>query len=155
MSADLYRGEAIVTWHGYGDGVFERAVVFEPGYNDTEPHRYGKHGMGVRFLLRGPKGATQFVFNTGWVPGVDGVAASLAAYYPTGWDLGHHAIRPQYEGEGQYGVCTYLPGETECFYDGSGISADALLKEFIREGESVVWARLREDYDRLDAGAES
>lgn len=138
-------------WRTDADG-FERAIVFEPGYNDPTPRGYGKHGMALRFLLRGPNGVTQFLMNTGWVPGERGVPVTLAAYYPLAFDLGYHARVPQYEGQGEYGgptPCEYLGAD--CWYDGSGLNAEPVMDAFIREGEDAVWRSLRDEYDRLKA----
>ncbi len=96
---------------------FERAVVFEAGYSDPGPRGpqwCGKHGMGIRFLLRGPKGVAQFLFNTGWVPGEKGVSPQLADLYPSGYDLGYHARVPQYESHEEWSPaqeCEYMDGE--------------------------------------------
>lgn len=57
-------------------GNFERSVTFEVGY-DHRAHPeacggggHGQHGMTLRFILKGPSGATQFVmYATNWVPG--------------------------------------------------------------------------------------
>ena len=143
---------APVVWHATDDG-FERAVVFEPGYNLRHLEGYGVHGMGIRFLLRGPKGATQFLMNCGWVPG-EKMPASLAEHFPSGSYLGYHARRPQYEGASDGSrACEWLGGGT-CYYDGSGVAADDVLTAFIAEGEPAVWRTLREWYDRLDEEAE-
>ena len=60
-------------------------------------------------------------------------------------DLGHHWTTPTYEGEGTYD-CEYVPGGT-CYYDGSGLTADAVLKVFVEDGIDAVWAYLRQEYD--------
>ena len=44
-----------------------------------------------------------------------------------------------------YGACSYLNGR-DCFYDGSGLRADAVLKDFIADGERAVWHHLIEEY---------
>lgn len=141
-----------VAWRPDPDAPgFEQAVIFEPGYSNVA-EGYGKHGMGIRFLLRGPKGVAQFLMNTGWVPGEKGVPARLAEYYPSAWDLGYHARVPQYEGAEQYGTqpCDYLGAE--CWYDGSGLNADPVLAAFIAEGEPAVWRALRNQHDGLIGG---
>lgn len=145
-----------VAWRDAGDGM-ERAVVFEPGFNDPTPHGHGKHGMAIRFLLRGPKGVTQFLMNTGWVPGEKGIPATLADYYPSGWDVGDHSAVPQFEGAEEYGLnesCEYMRDRAACYYDGSTLAADALLRRFIVEGDEAVWEVLCERYDGLMADGE-
>ena len=142
-----YRAPALVEWRERGH--YEVAVIFEPGYNGREggPYDadYGVHGMQIRFVLRDAKGATQFLMACGWVPGVEGVPIGLASHYPSGWDLGYHALAPQYEGQGSMGPCDYLSGQ-ECFYDGSSLRSDAVLEAFVREGERAVWRALQEEH---------
>ena len=145
----MYRGEALVRWFPHNE-ILERAVIFEPGYSDTVPHRYGKHGLGIRWLLRGPKGAVQFLMNTGWVPGEKGIPPRISDLYPTGSDLGYHARVAQYQGAEEWGLherCEYIGGR--CYYDGSGLAADEVLTEFIREGERAIWKALEDRYAAL------
>lgn len=138
--------------------TFERRIRFEKGYNyshETGPRSRGIHGMGIRFVLIGPDGAAQFLMNTGWVPVVDKPeygygethhkTPSLADYYPSGSDLGYHWATPQYEGQGSPQRCDLLPGG-ECYFDGSGLMADEVLRDFIREGERAVWRWLVKRY---------
>lgn len=143
-------------WLDTGDG-FKRAIVFEPGYLDpnTGPKSYGRHGMGIRFLLAGPKGVAQFLMNTGWVPGVKGVPARVADYDPSGWDVGYHAHVPQYEGHEGGGACEYMPGGEPCYYAGSGLAAEPVMEAFIREGDPAVWSVLREWHDSLTTADEA
>jgi hypothetical protein len=134
---------------------FERAIEWVQGYDDQPygPKSYGQHGMDLRFLLRGPKGVTQFLVSTGWVPGKKGVPASLADYFPSATDIGYHAMTPQWEGQEEYGrECEYLGGRT-CYYDGSGLSAEPILDAFIRRGDAAVWTALHEWHDGLKGGA--
>jgi hypothetical protein len=139
-----------VDWIPHKDG-FERAVVFEPGYNAREtakngPARnYGVHGMSIRFLLRGEKGVIQFLMNTGWVP-AEPMSPRVADLYPSGFDLGYHSLVEQYEGMTSMGPCEYLDGK-ECYYDGSGLQADPVLAVFIQEGADGVWPLLEERYE--------
>jgi hypothetical protein len=136
-------------WYPAGDA--ERAVVFQPGYR-TDRKSYGRHGMEVTWLLRGGLGVTQFQIFTGWEPGLTRDDRHVNA--PMGADLGYHALCPQWEGQEDYGRmdCAYLPGGT-CFYDGSGLQADDLLRRFLIEGEEVVWQTLAERHDSLIAAA--
>lgn len=136
------------------DSSFERAVVFEPGYSDPGPRGpqwCGKHGMDIRFLLRGPKGVTQFLMFTGWVPGEEATDARVADSYPMGADVGYHARIPQHEDQWGQDNCEYL-GE-RCFYDGSGLYATEVLARFRVEGDAAIWAVLREWHDDLKGEA--
>lgn len=130
-------------WYRAGDS--ERAVLFQPGYR-TDRKSFGRHGMEVTWLLRGPKGVIQFCIFTGWDPGLTLRQDTVNA--PSGADLGYHAHVPQYEGQTPMQEdCDYLGGT--CFYDGSGLMADDLLRRFLIEGERVVWQTLAERHDLL------
>lgn len=154
---------------------FERRVIFEPGYNylhETGPKRRGQHGMAIRFLLIGPQGAAQFLMGTSWTPlgEVDKDANGEPLHRepvhidywktedygmgphkfglvnpPDGYDLGQHWTEPLYNGQDPM-ECELLPGG-QCYYDGSGLNADPILKDFITEGEEAVWRHLEEHYD--------
>jgi hypothetical protein len=138
-------------WFPRPDG-FERAVVFQPGYNgdpNPDPRKnFGVHGMSIEWLLRGPGGVTVFRLGTGWVPGRKGVEARISDMFPMGEDLGYHWPSPHYDGQLHFSDCTHLPGG-ECYYDGSGLGADRVLARFITEGEPAVWAELEDYYASL------
>ncbi len=152
-----------IEWFSRPDGM-ERAVIFRPGYNgdpDAPPSRnYGVHGMEIAWYLRGPKGVTQFVMFTRWVPGElspghglppDGYPPRPGDQYPDGANLGYHAPVPQYDGDGYVrGDCAFLPGG-RCYYDGSGLAAMDLAREFVEKGEAAVWAALEDRYRDLKA----
>lgn len=152
QTARPYRGERFIEWFPRPGGL-ERAVAFEPGYNDRGGP-YGVHGMDIRWMLRGPKGAVQFLMSTGWVPGEKGVPPQISDLYPSGSDLGYHARVPQWEGQEIYGheSCDVLGGR--CYYDGSGLAARDLLREFTREGERVIWTALEARYAALTGPGE-
>lgn len=145
---------------------FKRIVRFEKGYNylnETGPGRRGQHGMDIRFVLVGPHGASQFLMNTSWTPlgqvdaGVDrepchvdywrtsGSYRSGTVTPPTGFDLGYHWRTPLYEDQTRMDNCDYLGG-APCYYDGSGLVADDVLKDFISHGEPGVWRWLVKRY---------
>ena len=137
------------------DANFERAVVFEPGYSDPGPRDSswcGKHGMDIRFLLRGPKGVAQFLLSTGWVPGEEGTDPRTAQSYPMGADVGYHARTPQYEDQWGMGACEHFDGDS-CYYDGSGLYATEVLAAFRERGADAVWPILREWHDRIEVPA--
>lgn len=144
---------------------FEKRVKFEPGYNylhETGPRRRGQHGMGIRFLLIGPEGAAQFLMQTFWTPlgQVDSAAEREPVHIdywqhdqwggfglvrpPSGADLGYHWPTPQYEDQ-PASDCDILPAG-HCYYDGSGLAADRVLRDFVREGEPAVWRWLEKRY---------
>jgi hypothetical protein len=93
----------------------------DPGKN------FGIHGMNLRFVLIGPKGAAQFLIYTNWMlpsnrPTFEKVFRSLLEPLPA--DVGYHAYVPQYE-EHTFITesCDYLGGRL-CYYGGSGLQAD-------------------------------
>lgn len=131
-------------WYTAGDA--ERAVVFQPGYR-TDRKSYGQHGMEVGWFLRGPRGVTQFKMFTGWVPGLSRDQHEVTA--PMGADVGYHALCPQYEGHYEMGGACSILGGKACYYDGSGLAAEDLLRRFLIEGEPAVWQTLSEWHDRL------
>lgn len=140
--------EAVPAWYPT-DGGMERAVVFEPGYicPVQTGHGHGRHGMNIRWLLRGPKGAAQLLIYTGWMPGQMHMTRSLADLHPMAADLGYHARVPQYEDQWSPGDCEYLG--TPCYYDGSSLAADSVFLAFTKAGESAIWSALAERYDGI------
>jgi len=147
------RRTVVVRPNWYVAGDMERAVVFEPGFNDRGGN-YGVHGMDIRWLLRGHGVVTQFLMFTSWVPGEVGHAfrwsnPEAASLFPMGVDVGYHSPVPMYEThEPMSEPCDYLDGST-CYYDGSGLAADDLVVEFIHQGESVIWRELQNRHDEV------
>ncbi len=138
------------------DGEFTYLIEWSPAWDkrDSDPKKdYGIHGMELRFVLIGPKGATQFVIFTNWMlsqnrkPWNEMTEACLLQSMPA--DVGYHAYVAQYDGQTPlFPECEYLGGKP-CYYDGSGLRAEELFDEFVAKGEEVVWIALRERYDRL------
>jgi len=94
---------------------------------------------GTRWLLRGRKGAVQFLLWT--VP--------KSALYPDGVmpaDLGYHSYTPRHDGQeiDQEG-CEYLDG-VPCYYDGSTLNAEPVYRIYQAAGDVGVFARLEEYY---------
>jgi hypothetical protein len=138
-----------------------RRVEFEPGYDCIHDYptcqrtmgggRHGRHGMQLRFLLGAEEGVVQFLmYASDWLPGsVDQmgyVSDALPKVGAMAADLGHHWMRPVYEGESGGDPCNYLHG-APCFYDGSGLNAGPIMDRFFREGLDAVWQEL-EEYHR-------
>jgi hypothetical protein len=138
-------------------------VQFTPGYNcaDRGMRGHGVHGMEIRWLLRGPAGAAQFLLYSDWIPGQLSPGHGLmpdGSYswqsvrgdplYPMGADVGYHARRPQFDGQDPMSdECIVLGGP--CYYDGSGMRADKLTKVFVQFGEQAVWDELESVYADL------
>jgi hypothetical protein len=146
--------------------TFERQVTFRAAYDRRDPDpgkNYGVHGVEIRFVLIGPKGAAQFLLYTNWMlPHVqkerdeytlDKILAGDRLYRddpfyshkPMAADLGYHAREPRYEGQKKYDVCDFIEGG--CYYDGSTSNAEPVFDRLLHEGEDGVWAEL-EDYYR-------
>lgn len=105
-------------------------------------------------VLKGEKGAVQFVVYTGWhLPHVTKELDQKPVYrdrphllcHPMPADLGYHSPIPQYEGQRPMeGVCQELGGT--CYYDGSGLNAERVFEVLLREGSDGVWRELEEYY---------
>lgn len=126
----------------------ERIVEFEPAYDkrDSDPKKnYGVHGVTLRMLVKGDKGATQFVLYTGWLlPETVGVTDDKFMFrygealkqsrvdYPMPIDLGYHSPKPMYEDQYRRDDCDVLDGV--CYYDGSSLNAEHVFAIMLREG---------------------
>lgn len=140
-------------------GEFTRSLTLVPAFDKTHPDpkkNYGVHGMDMRFVLKGPLGATQFVVFTNMMlkhvreQQYARVDTSRPYWYcifePTGADIGYHSPKPRYEGQ-QPMPCEILGGE--CYYDGSSLAADEFLETFLSQGEDAVWTMLEDRYNEL------
>ena len=130
--------------------MIEKTVQFSAAYDkrDPDPNKnYGIHGVTIRFVYKGEKGATQFVLYTNWhLPHVTEELRNKERFLlePLPADLGYHSPTPQYEGQTQMD-CDLLEGGV-CYYDGSSLQADRVYKRLLEEGEDGVWAELEEEY---------
>lgn len=138
---------------------FEKIVEVQPAF-DRLAEGYGIGSCRIRFVLKGPKGAVQFLIGTDWyVPS----AREHLANFPTsrldlqrkpdGWDVGYHSPEPMYEGQGAM-KCELMPGG-ECYYDGSSLRADEWVENFVAGGTSWLWPKLEEEYHSLFGRPES
>lgn len=132
----------------------EKLIFFEPGFDkrSSDPDKnYGIGGMQIRFVLKGEKGATQFVIGTDWYPESTQKEYLVrfpkrTSVQPMGFDVGYHSLTPQYEGqEIMQDACEYLDGKP-CYYDGSGLQADELIPAFLERGTDAVWEKLKAVY---------
>ncbi len=100
--------------------TLERIIEFEPAYDrrETDPKEDGGiHGVQLRFVLKGPLGAVQFLLMTQWqLPHVQqefrqrchsGEQMPLVLFEPMPADLGYHSPRPMYEDHRPMGSQTY------------------------------------------------
>lgn len=141
----------------------EKLVEFYPAFDKRNPDpskNYGIHGVDLKMVLKGDKGAVQFVLYTNWqLPhvqrelnrkaiGEDEVYIE-AILNPMPADLGYHGPVPLYEGQN---ICTksceYLDGKP-CYYGGSGLNAKRIYEVLLNEGSDGVWRELEEYYKEL------
>lgn len=138
----------------------ERKVYFEPAYDkrDPDPNKnYGIHGASIRFVLKGDKGAVQFLIYTNWyLPNVQkelkrkyaGKTDSLFFFTPMPADVGYHSLEPTYSGqECITQECEYLDGKP-CYYDGSTTRAERVFDILVAEGDEAVWKCLEDYYHK-------
>jgi hypothetical protein len=143
---------------------FERIVRMSPAFDKrhSDPSKnYGIHGVELRMVLKGPKGATQFVLYTNWqLPHVTQETLDKAGkrdrislealFLPNPADLGYHWKSPRYEGQGPIQQsCEYCDGKP-CYYDGSGLNAERIYDILLREGSDGVWRELEKFYRELE-----
>ena len=136
----------------------QRIVKFTPAYDrrDPDPHQsYGVHGVNLLMILKGSRGAVQFLLFTNWhLPHVVkeyGNTVPLFVAAPLPADLGYHSPKPMFEGHTPMGPCEVLDGE-ECYYDGSGLEALRVYDVLVAEGGEAVWRELEDYYWRVFGG---
>ena len=144
--------------------TFERRVSFERGFDCIRFHclngdktcipgkggSHGRHGLNIRWLLIGCKGAVQFLLYTGWLPEPDDpslqpISGATGSLYPLPADLGYHALEPQYEDQEQMECHVLLGGF--CYYDGSGLNAKDAFRALCNGGEDALWSFLEGYYE--------
>jgi hypothetical protein len=138
----------------------EKIVKFYPAFDRRKDPKgnYGIHGVDMRMILKGDKGAVQFVLYTNWhLPhvqeelnikaiGQDSIYIS-AILNPMPADLGYHSPVPIYEGQSVASEsCEYLDGKP-CYYDGSGLNAERIYEVLLKEGSDGVWRDLEDYYN--------
>lgn len=102
--------------------------------------------MRMRFVLKGPKGATQFVIATGMFFAHTRKKVSTHNY-PLGMDIGYHSLEPFYPDQLSYSCDILDCGK--CYYDGSTINAMEFMDTFLEKGESAVWPMLEDRYQQI------
>lgn len=140
----------------------ERLSFIEAAYDkrsDDAKKNYGIHGVAMRWVLRGNRGATQFLLFTNWqLPHVTKEMVDRALrksqlldetefrcfWQPMPADLGYHSYVPQYEGH-ESRSCDLLQ-HGECYYDGSGLAAERVFNRMLREGDKGLWDELEMYY---------
>lgn len=134
-----------------------RTIDILPAFDkrsDDPDKNYGIHGCDMRFVLKGDKGAVQFVLYTNWyLPAVreELIARTRTAeecarrFCPLPADVGYHSPVPIYEGQPGTDNCKYLDGK-RCYYDGSSLQAEDVYRKLLEGGSDAVWAELEERY---------
>jgi len=146
-------------------GRFERVVDVAAAF-DRRSHNpaqnYGIHGVEMRFVLKGEKGAVQFLIFTNWhLPHVEEEHRRLvqrkaiqhepvsiwleSLYRPIAADIGYHSPEPRYEGQEPMEDCSYVSGG-HCYYDGSSLAAQRFYDVMLREGGDGLWRELEAYY---------
>ena len=137
----------------------ERIIEFHPAFDKRDPDpskNYSIHGVECLFLLRGKKGAVQFLLFTNWhLPHIqkefDAEPLNQFLYMfhkPVPVDLGYHSPKPIYEGQIAYKDCKWLDGKL-CYYDGSSLNAERVYEILLTEGSEGVWKYLEEYYKSI------
>jgi hypothetical protein len=132
----------------------EKIITVSGAFDKRHPDpkkNFGIHCMQIRFVLKGPKGAAQFLVFTGMnLPHVEDELFKKAhsrgynPFKPIGVDIGYHAPTPQYEGQTSM-KCDVLDGE--CYYDGTSLGAEEFMSTFLAGGSDAVWEMLQKRYD--------
>lgn len=145
--------------------TLERRIEWEPGFDCIRFEcRYGKdtckpgaggshgvHGLQIRWLVIGDKGAVQFLLFTNWMVEPERFNAR-SAFAPLPADLGYHSRTPQYEGQTPFD-CEYVP-DGKCYYDGSGVNAQEPFAVLCNDGIDALWAYLESYYQHVFEGGE-
>ncbi len=147
----------------------EKEVLFLPAFdkrNDNPKKNFGIGAVRCFMVLKGKKGAVCFQFSTGiLLPKtiLEYIKKGLAKYEifpsggdhyhflnsPMGFDVGYHARKPQYKGQkvGQR-TCMFL-NDKRCYYDGSGMRAEAYMNVLTEKGSDAIWKMLEGEYKLL------
>lgn len=138
----------------------ERIIELAPAY-DLSAEGKGVHCVELRMVLKGLKGAVQFVLYTGWF--LPNVTEDLRNKYCRRWptpglkcafeplpaDLGYHSPKPLYEEhEPITEACKYLDGKP-CYYDGSTLEAARVFQVLLERGSEGLWEELEKEYRKI------
>jgi hypothetical protein len=148
--------------------AFEHKIETEPAFDKRhpDPHKnYGVHGLTMRFLSIGPKGAIQFLLYTNWhLPHVQHellnkchgpeVSGAYCRLNPMPADIGYHSYVPRYEGQSVVTKSCPVLGGKPCYYDGSSLQAEEYFAILVREGLDALWMALDERYASTFEGGE-
>lgn len=136
----------------------ERITKFLPAYDkrNPDPHKnYGIHGAELLMVLKGDKGAVEFVVYTHWhLPHVQeelirNIKDSLdvrCSFVPMPSNLGYHSKEKRYyDQEMASETCGYCDGEP-CYCDGTSLGSEEAFKILVKEGSDGAWEFLEKYY---------
>ncbi len=129
-----------------GASEFTRRIEFTPAYDkrSTIPgENYGIQGLGMKFLLTGPRGVIRFVVYTMWH--LKHVRESIEPSWPIAADISYHSPVPTHDGQMPVtSECRYL-NNRPCYYDCS-LCTEQILEILIEHGEGAMWRELEKQY---------
>ncbi len=129
--------------------ILETVPAYDKRHKDPKKN-YGIHGVELKFILKGRKGAVQFVISTGWhLPHVlkESSRGGLNTYVMP-FDLGYHSYKPLYDGQFKTEKCSYLNNKP-CYYDGSVLNAEEPYKILASQGINALWKYLEKYYNSV------
>lgn len=139
----------------------QHKVYFERGHNcidfeciyNLKKCEHGKAGLKIRFVVKGEKGAIQFLIGTSLYPArPEDFTLSMERVYIEPQDLGYHSLKPMYKGHKPItSHCEFLNGKS-CYYDGSTLNAYDPFCVLANAGEEALWEYLEEYYYHIFYG---
>lgn len=114
---------------------------------------HGRHGLEIRFVVKGEEGAVQFLLFTGWMPQYAELN-EISFRSVDDWggkfmmpaDLGYHSKTPLYaDHTATHDACEFCDGQP-CYYDGSGLNANDAMYALVNGGDDGLWKFLEEYY---------
>ena len=121
----------------------ERILRIRMPFDRRHPTPLKNYGVGAMFfqmVYLKENNATQFTFSVPfYLPHVARNLPHNSLCEGTGFDVGYHANKPQWENQNPMDNCDLLI-EGKCYYDGSSLQADERYKKFIQQKDAFDWA---------------
>jgi hypothetical protein len=142
---------------------FTKLIEFYPAH-DQKAAGGGIHGVDIRFVLKGPKGAVDFMLMTNWllpetqertdariledIKAREVTQVQLDVLYkPIPAHRAYHSPVQRYGNQVPSSEpCPYLDEGQHCFWDSSGLNADGIYEALLHEGDEGVWKELEYYY---------
>ena len=118
-----------------------REITMLPAYDkrNKDPRKnYGIHGCDMLWILKGRRGAVEFLVYTGWQ------LKHVGDTEPSGAYVGYHSPTQRHEGQA-CNDCTLVEGG-KCYSDRGYLYAAEVFDILRREGSDGVWRELEEFY---------